>query len=152
MRFMNDIERLLGKPGDIHMLVGKTIEKIYIGNGDWSLRFVINDGVIEWNTEGGCSNNVWFEHLDDIDALLGGTVIEVEGDRWGEWIDITTKDAEEALEQAFWKIKTNKGVCTIEVRNSHNGFYGGRIVEKLSEQSKEYFENDIDWKEVKEEF
>ncbi|MDZ5480356.1 hypothetical protein FC683_01235 [Bacillus cereus] len=152
MRIMNDIERLLGTPGELNLLIGKIIEKVYIGNDDWSLRFVTNDGVIEWNTEGGCSNSVWFEHLDDLDVLIDATVIEIVGDRWGEWEDITQKDDEELVEQAFWKIKTNKGVCTIEVRNSHNGFYGGRVIEKMSIHTEEYFEIDTDWKEVTEEF
>ncbi|PEU16815.1 MULTISPECIES: hypothetical protein [unclassified Bacillus (in: firmicutes)] len=153
MRFMNDMERLLGKSGELPLLIGKTIEKIYIGNDDCSLQFVTNEGVINWETEGGYSNYVWFEHLDDLDALIGGTVIEVDGDRYGEWKDISDEDEHgEVLEQAFLKIKTNKGVCTIEVRNSHNGFYGGRVNEELSEYYKEYFEYDPSWKELKEEF
>lgn len=152
MRFFNALERALGEPGKLNLLVGKTIEKIYIGNGDWSLRFITNNGVVEWDTEGGCSNSVWFEHIDDLEVLIGGVVTEIEGDRWGEWTDITTEESEEILEQSFWKIKTNKGTCTIEVRNAHNGFYGGRIIEKESSHSEDYFETHEEWEELQEEF
>ncbi|AJI08562.1 hypothetical protein AK40_6171 (plasmid) [Bacillus cereus 03BB108] len=151
--FMNGIQKLLGESGELVLLVGKTIEKVFIGEDNWSLRFITDNGVIEWNTENDCCNEVWFEHMDDLEALVGATVIEVEGDRWGEWEDISEEDeSDEVLEQAFWKIKTNKGVCTIEVRNSHNGYYGGRVNEELSECGREDFENHDDWKKVTEEF
>ena len=150
---INGIQQLLGEPGEFTLLVGKTIEKIFVGNGYWSLRFITNDGIVEWDTENDCCNEVWFEHLDDLDALIGATVFEVEGDRWGDWEDISEEDEYgEVLERAFWKIKTNKGVCTIEVRNSHNGHYGGRVIEGLSEHEKEIFEGKDEWKEVTEEF
>ncbi|MGG3758204.1 hypothetical protein ABET26_21730 [Bacillus anthracis] len=150
---MNGIRQLLGEQGEFTLLVGKTIEKVFIGNDKWSLRFITNDGIVEWNTENECCNEVWFEHLDDLDALVGATVIEVEGDRWGDWNDISEEDEYgEVLEQSFLKIKTHNGVCTVEVRNSHNGYYGGSVNEKLSEYEKEIFEDDDKWKEVTEEF
>ncbi|PEO25837.1 DUF7448 domain-containing protein [Bacillus wiedmannii] len=150
---INGINQLLGESGDFTLLVGKTIEKVFVGNDKWSLRFVTNDGVVEWDTENDCCNEVWFEHLDDLDALTGATVFEVEDDGSGDWEDISEEDEYgDVLERAFWKIKTNQGVCTIEVRNSHNGYYGGRVNETSSEHEREFFEDDDKWKEVTEEF
>ncbi|MDA2448533.1 hypothetical protein PDN63_08570 [Bacillus cereus] len=150
---INGINQLLGESRDFTLLVGKRIEQVFVGNEYWSLRFVTNDGVVEWDTENDCCNEVWFEHLDDLDALIGATVIEVEDDGYGDWEDISEEDeCGEVLERAFWKIKTNQGVCTIEVRNSHNGYYGGRVNESSSEHEREVFEDDDNWKEVTEEF
>ncbi|MDF9507410.1 hypothetical protein P5808_30105 [Bacillus cereus] len=113
---INRIQQLLGEPGEFKLLAEKTIQKVFVGNDNWSLRFMTNDGVVEWNTENDCCNEVWFEHSDSSDALINANVIEVDGDHWGDWEDISEEDGYgEVLERAFWKIKTNKGVCVIEV-------------------------------------
>ncbi|MGR6009820.1 hypothetical protein ACT7CZ_24785 [Bacillus cereus] len=55
---INRIQRLLGEPGEFKLLAEKTIQKVFGGNDNWSLRFMTNDGVVEWNTENDCCNEV----------------------------------------------------------------------------------------------
>ena len=48
---------------------------------------------------------------------------------WGENRD----DAEyDVVQDGFWTISTDKGYIDIEVRNSHNGYYGGQFDEAYS--------------------
>jgi hypothetical protein len=115
-------------------MIGKTINEMSISDDKECLIFKTNDGEFVYATMGDCCNSVWIEHIDNVDALLGGTVTEVQEASFGDWVELEEKDfkcefADEYEELAFWTMITNKGHCKIEVRNNHNGYYGGEVIQ-----------------------
>lgn len=129
-------------------LVGKKVENIAINEDDDIISFLINvaqskitenqrelkciwpknAGAIEhvimkFSAQGECCNTVWIESWENIDLLIGSDILSVEEKGWQE---IEDKE-HEVLEAGFWTIKTSRGYVDIEVRNSHNGYYGGCV-------------------------
>jgi len=122
--------------GEFNVLVGKRINGLLIGNDQWSLVFRdINGRHYRFNTENDCCNSVWFNHVNGVetvlgkgdvfDVLRGATVLSVEDKGWSE--DRDDEDGYEVEQDGFWTIRTNRGYIDIEVRNSHNGYYGGSV-------------------------
>jgi hypothetical protein len=77
---------------------------------------------------------VWFNHINGLDILgegnsfdmlRGAVVLAVEDKGWGENRD--DEDGYEVVQDGFWTLRTDRGYIDIEVRNSHNGYYGGRV-------------------------
>lgn len=137
------------------VLVGERINGIFTANDRWSLIFRTTEG--KWHrfdTENDCCNSVWFNHITGtaavgdgnvFDLLRGAVVTGVEDKGWGENRD--NEDGYEVVQDGFWTIKTDRGYIDIEVRNSHNGYYGGSVA---------YNDNGVDditdMEEVKEDF
>jgi hypothetical protein len=46
-------------------------------------------------------------------------------------VDVVNEDEEsyEVIEDGFFTIKTDRGYIDLEVRNEHNGYYGGHVGE-----------------------
>jgi hypothetical protein len=59
------------------------------------------------------------------DLLRGVEVLAVEAKGWTE--DREDEEGYEVVQDGFWTIKTDRGYIDIEVRNSHNGYYGGSV-------------------------
>ena len=121
---------------EFKVLVGKRINGLLIGNDNWTLVFRdINGKHYRFDTEKDCCNSVWFNHITGVetvlgegnvfDVLRGATVLEVEDKGWGENRD--DEDGWEVIQDGFWTIRTDRGYIDIEVRNSHNGYYGGSV-------------------------
>lgn len=77
---------------------------------------------------------MWFNHINGVDILgtgnsfdllRGAQVLEVESKDFERLIN--TDDAYECIDDAFITIRTDRGYIDLEVRNSHNGYYGGSI-------------------------
>lgn len=100
--------------------VGKKIEECRI-SGDRYTMFWKVDG--QWWTisaEGDCCSRSWYEHCDNGEALQNATLNSFE--------DVDSDSFEEESEYIrinMLKFATNKGHCTIEFRNSSNGYYSG---------------------------
>lgn len=103
-------------------LVGKTVKAVY-KSGDEVLMFETDQGDIAYITEADCCNSVWFNHFDNVEAFNDAKVISFEP---CGWLNVAEDDWS-VTELCFLKFVTTKGLCTIEIRNSHNGFYGGYI-------------------------
>lgn len=117
-------------------LIGESINGIFIGNENSTLVFrTIYGKWIRFDADGDCCNTVWFNHISGIpatmgdgnvfDILRGSKVISVEDKGWET--DTANYDEYVVIEDGFWTIKTDRGYIDIEVRNSHNGYYGGRV-------------------------
>lgn len=129
-------------------LKNKHIENIQISEDDTVLSFLINVEksqlnedetnlktiwpsnpvktpyvVMQYGTTNDCFNHVWFEDFVNLEGLINSAIYEVEIKPWQN----ITSDQHDVLEAGFWTIKTSKGYCDIEVRNSHNGYYGGSV-------------------------
>jgi hypothetical protein len=57
-------------------------------------------------------------------------VTGVEDKGWSE----DREDGYDVIQDGFWTIKTDRGYLDLEVRNSHNGYYGGSVT--YDEESK----------------
>lgn len=109
-------------------MIGKIVEEVYISESEEQLAFLTDDGECHvYTTSGDCCNWVWFHHFNGIDVLLEQRVREVESTNWKEVTgEYAGGDSHE--EACIWVLKTNRGYIDIEVRNNHNGYYGGGSV------------------------
>lgn len=115
-------------------LTGHRINGIFLGNDAWTLVFRTVDGRwLRFDTKNDCCNNVWFNHITGVEAvgeghvfdmLRGAEVLEVISKGWSE--NVESEDYE-VIQDGFWTIHTSRGYIDIEVRNSHNGYYGGSV-------------------------
>jgi len=120
---------------EFNVLVGKRINGLFIGNDKWTLVFRdIQGRRYRFNTENDCCNSVWFNHVSGVnilgegnsfDLLRGAEVLAVESKGWGD--NRSDEDGHEVVQDAFWTIRTDRGYIDLEVRNSHNGYYGGSV-------------------------
>ena len=119
---------------EFDVLVGKRINGLFIGDDAWALVFRdINGRHYCFRTENDCCNTVWFNHVNGVETVLGeGNVFDilrgamvtaVEDKGWTE----DREDGYDVIQDGFWTIATDRGYIDLEVRNSHNGYYGGSV-------------------------
>jgi hypothetical protein len=109
---------------DFNHLVGQTVVELHTDPERVYLCFTLADGRrVVFVAEGDCCNDVWFNHITGVEALIGRTVLSTENKEWVD-VEATRQECEEA---GFFTLCTERGRCDIEVRNSHNGYYGGSI-------------------------
>lgn len=114
-------------------MIGCSVNKIYIDDSELYLKFETKDKNFIYMAEKECCNDVWFAHITGLPFLLNSTIKKVVSYKLK---DVLTLDADEdSLEgcQEFeeilqWTLITTKGRFSIEVRNSNNGYYGGKII------------------------
>jgi len=122
---------------EFNVLVGKRINGLFIGDDAWALVFRdINGRHYCFRTKNDCCNTVWFNHVNGVETVLGeGNVFDilrgamitgVESKGWTD--DRTDEDGYDVIQDGFWTIATDRGYIDLEVRNSHNGYYGGSVV------------------------
>jgi hypothetical protein len=124
------LQDLIGK----EILLAERVRYERIGNGyaetvDEGIFLTIkDDGTVRFihlQPEGDCCANCYIENLDGADVLVGivrevqdlqlppvsgeNVIIDEVSDVWGH------------------RIITDKGICTIEMRVDHNGYYGGSL-------------------------
>jgi hypothetical protein len=120
---------------EFDVLVGKRINGLFIGEDAWALVFRdINGRHYCFRTKNDCCNTVWFNHVNGVETVLGegnlfdilrgAMVTGVEDKGWTE----DREDGYDVIQDGFWTIATDRGYIDLEVRNSHNGYYGGSVV------------------------
>jgi hypothetical protein len=120
-------------------LIGKRINGIFLDKDNCTLMFRTTEGkYFGYGTSGDCCNSVWINHMTGInlvapndnsfDVLRGALVTATEDRGWTEDRG-TDDDWGEVIQDGFWCITTDRGYIDIEVRNSHNGYYGGQLEE-----------------------
>ena len=115
--------------GTMNNLVGKRILSVAIVGDE--LHFTPNDGpVIKYRTEADClCAHTWWESIDNEDALDNAVVISTENCDMPEEPEDPgePEDPDDYTVIKYYgvKIHTDKGDCTIDFRNSSNGYYGG---------------------------
>ena len=121
---------------EFNVLVGKRINGLFIGDDNWSLVFRdINGRHYCFRTQNDCCNTVWFNHVNGVETVLGegnlfdilrgAMVTGVESKGWTD--DRSDEDGYDVVQDGFWTIATDRGYIDLEVRNSHNGYYGGSV-------------------------
>lgn len=89
-------------------------------------------GSIALIPEGDCCAHCYILNVSGSEVLLDAEIKSVE--------DLTLEPTEqevndhECIEAWGHRILTNKGICTIEMRVSHNGYYGGWLHPHASEK------------------
>jgi hypothetical protein len=141
---------------DFKVLRGERINGMFLGNDNWALVFRTVDGkYFRFDTQNDCCNSVWYNHINgatilgegnSFDLLRGAVVTEVEDKGWGD--NRSDEQGHEVVQDGFWTIKTDRGYIDIEVRNSHNGYYGGSV-KHIEDCDLEHIE---DLKQVTEDF
>jgi len=107
-------------------LVGETVRRVLLTEDKETIHFITDACRHIFETENGCCNQVWFAAISGLEFLIDAEVLSVEDKGWGE--DEWDVPGYEALQRGFWTLKTSKGYVDLEVRNSHNGYYGGYVV------------------------
>jgi hypothetical protein len=120
-------------------LIGQRITGVFLGNDAWTVVFRTTEGrYFRYDTENDCCNSVYVNHITGVDAVVGdgnsfdllrGAVVTGGEDK--EWTDDRDGSSEgcEVISDGFFTLHTDRGYIDIEVRNDHNGYYGGRFVE-----------------------
>lgn len=140
-------------------LIGHRINGMFITKDHRILLFrTINGKIFEYNTSADCCNSVWINHLsgtnclgdhdNSFDLLKGALVTGAEDKGWTE--NRYNENGNEAVQDGFWTISTDRGYIDIEVRNSHNGYYGGKINE--NDEDERNLSEYIDLKQITEDF
>lgn len=118
-------------------LVGHRINGMFVANDKWSLLFRTVEGrYFRYDTDNDCCNSVWVNHISGVDVvgkgdvfelLRGALVLSAEDRGWSDNRD--SEDGYDVIQDGFWCIVTDRGYIDIEVRNNHNGYYGGSLAE-----------------------
>lgn len=107
-------------------LVGKTVDAVYLDAGNGVLAMVTSDGEAHgFSAFGDCCANAFFEAPEQagFDQIVGHEVTACEERDGGDF-----DGGDEVNEIKFYSIKTARGVADVELRVSHNGYYGGTVV------------------------
>lgn len=97
-------------------------------DGD-SIFLNLKDGrFITMTPYGDCCANCYVQHVSGSEALVGATITRMEDIE----SNLSPEEAEEVSDYNVvdaWGhlLVTNKGRCSIEMRVSHNGYYGGSL-------------------------
>lgn len=129
-------------------LIGQRINGIFVNDGRDQVAFRTTEGrYLGFFTCGDCCNSVYVNHFsgadvvgegNSFDLLRGALVLGVEEKGWTE--DREDDDGYGCVQDGFFTIRTDRGYIDFEVRNEHNGYYGGHLEE----------EDDFDLTELKE--
>jgi hypothetical protein len=114
-------------------LIGERINGILLNDDNNRLIVrTINGREFHYYTSGDCCNTVWINHMTGVnvlgegntfDLLRGALVTGTEDKGWSENRD--AEDGWDVIQDGFFTLKTDRGYIDFEVRNSHNGYYGG---------------------------
>ena len=114
-----------------NILLGKIILAIYLADDKMALKFEYNSpesAIIDTLivlVDADCCSYTWIESVDNPEFLIGSPVLEARD------LDLLTPNDEvdgEVIQFYGFKLSTIKGSCTIDYRNSSNGYYGGNLV------------------------
>jgi hypothetical protein len=110
-------------PTELDVLIGKKVESVWLNEDSDHLLFKTNGGDFCFYCVGECCSHSWIESIEDIESILGNEITEIVEH------DISSGETEEheCLDVMNYDIKSLKGTCTIDFRNSSNGYYGGSL-------------------------
>ena len=112
-------------------LVGNTIESVEISDDRTEVYFGINGRIpMRFIADGDCCSASWIEDFD-YEGIVGGTVVRVDVKfiEHGDLIETAYPDFQQDEDMSFfYEIITDRGSATLEMRNSSNGYYGGRMI------------------------
>ncbi len=80
-------------------------------------------GVVHLTPEGDCCARAYLEAVAGAEALTDATITEVED------LECTREERGDSDVLDTWghRIHTTRGICTLDLRTSHNGWYSGSL-------------------------
>jgi len=148
-------------------LLGEWIRTIRIAKDRSAIEMeatsVSSAGPFLYRCSNDCCNEVWIEHVTGVDSILSScnepekqivaldlhVVDDLEPHLIANQIQRTeSKDGGDAGVETtyYFRLRTKKGTFTIELRNNHNGYYGGKLERALPGE----LPRDLEWVDVKE--
>lgn len=130
-------------------LIGERINSILLREDNERIIFRTVDGKeFKFYTSGDCCNTVWINHMTGVNVLGEGNTFDllrgalVTGSEDKGWNDNRESDENDydVIQDGFFTLVTDRGYIDFEVRNSHNGYYGGNFEfdENPEDDSHEY--------------
>jgi hypothetical protein len=115
---------------EFSVLVGKTIEAIWGGAGDDSIKFTCTDGTqYQMYHYQDCCESVYVEDIaGDLQDIVGSPILVAEELSSSEDPPgVKLSDYRESFTWTFYKLDTAKGGVTIRWYGSSNGYYSERV-------------------------
>jgi len=129
--------------------IGKTIKKVFINLSKDKMLWIVDDKVYEATVYGGCCSSSWLEHCDNADIFKGSKLLAFE--EFNQDYPNVDDYCDDYIKVNMYKFATAKGRCTIELRNSSNGYYSGDIYfDKIYDLNDEYLNYNLYNREYKE--
>ena len=129
---MKQLEELMGRK-----ILGlqADAERVY-------LKFITDQGNVTYGCYADCCSESWINHINGMSELVGGTVEDVDEVDFYALLKVEPESTKQDFDQVlFHRVKTEKGWCTFEFRNSSNGYYGGWLEEVASVPKDEEMQN-----------
>jgi hypothetical protein len=104
--------------------IGRTIASVVVdANRDGALCLTFTDGsTLRLYDDGrSCCESRYLTCDDDLASFVGDTLVSAEVHE----APTITSEYGDVHEQAFLRVKTNRGVIVATTHNEHNGYYGG---------------------------
>jgi len=105
-------------------LVGRRIVATTYDKTNGDLYVETDVGKYRLTPYGDCCANCFIQHLSGSDALAPGAVVASVEDI--ESRSVKNEDCD-VIDEWGHRVTTDKGVCSIEMRVEHNGYYGGSL-------------------------
>lgn len=108
-------------------LVGRTVSKVFVGDGEGIIAFVTEQGTIGYVAQGDCCSESWFSDITGFATLIGSKILK------HEVITLDGYNVEDGRTRQEYdsvyghRLTTALGTTDIIYRNSSNGYYGGWI-------------------------
>jgi hypothetical protein len=112
----------------LDVLVGKQVQELLMDEDREHIAFVTDQGRYDFYCFADCCSESWINHVNFVDALIGGTVQSVDEVDMHSLLQVEPEATRQEHDQVmFYRIHTDKGTCVLEFRNSSNGYYGGEL-------------------------
>lgn len=109
-------------------LLGRKVLTLLINPDHTYMRFNTDEGSFDFYCYADCCSESFINHVNCIEDLLGDTVLEVDEVDMFKALGITPEPTKQEYDDVLtYRIRTPKGVCALEFRNSSNGYYGGSL-------------------------
>ena len=109
-------------------LVGRKVLDVMMNPECTFVRFITDQGDLDYFCFADCCSESWINHVNSLDELIGGTVKSVDAVDLYTALGVEPEPTRQECDDVLtYRIFTEKGVCSMEFRNSSNGYYGGSL-------------------------
>jgi hypothetical protein len=115
----------LGRWSGLEVLKGRHIKAVYIDPSKSFIGFETDQGRLGFDAEADCCSESWIEHVSDVNSLRPSEPVTEVVEHAAVKL-LGTRQSEDEI--YAYEIKTDSFYgLKIELRNSSNGYYGGRF-------------------------
>lgn len=118
---------------EVYKFLGKTITEFEIDSDKQhaTMKYIKDGktGTISLECKGDCCAYAWIEDVTGLENLIDATILNVEA----KYLSGERDSDSDVSDSGFYTFHTSKGYFDIELRVSHNGYYGGHINVEVKE-------------------